>query len=66
MYPEPMSRSTRTARSGRRPGDQRGLVYRPDSTFARPITSPGAELLDRPSGLALRRRLAVRGQQRRR
>jgi DNA-binding beta-propeller fold protein YncE len=30
------------------------LVYRPDGTFARAIASPGAELLDRPSGLALR------------
>jgi hypothetical protein len=30
------------------------LVYRPDGSFARPLSSPGAELLDRPSGLALR------------
>jgi DNA-binding beta-propeller fold protein YncE len=30
------------------------LIYRPDGTFARTISSPGAELLDRPSGLALR------------
>jgi len=30
------------------------LIYRPDGTFARTISSPGAELLDRPSGLARR------------
>lgn len=30
------------------------LVYRPDGTFAGAIPSPGTELLDRPSGIALR------------
>jgi DNA-binding beta-propeller fold protein YncE len=30
------------------------LIYRPDGTFSRTISSVGAELLDRPSGLALR------------